>query len=167
MRLHAARLVGLIAFGCRRPDELLVTVSVPAWSMPPQSMVMACPVPSTVKLPGEVFAIAGRVLLSAIVLVALNRAGHAKVDGVGGGAVRRAGAFWLLALVIASRGSQVPVRPGSPSLSTVIVAARGRGAHQHHHRDGRGHYARAALRKARFCVAHPDAMVATTPWPRL
>ena len=74
---------------------------------------MVCPLPSIVKLPGEVFAIAGRVLPSVIAPLTLKFMVSVPVPAA---QLVEPDWFWLLALAIAARRSQVPAGPGSLGL---------------------------------------------------
>ncbi len=72
-------------------------------------MVMACPLPSIVKLPGEVFAIGGSVLLNVIVPLTLKLIVSLPVP-----AAHPFTAVSVLAAVIASRRAQAgAAEPGS------------------------------------------------------
>lgn len=79
---------------------------------------MACPVASIVKLPGEVLAIAGRVLLSAIVPLTLKLIVSWPVPAA---QVLLASEVLLLALLIAARRLHSEEVPGSSRVLTIIV----------------------------------------------
>lgn len=82
------------------------------------SIVTACPVPSIVKLPGEVFAIDGSVLLSMIVPLTLKLILSVPVPAAH---VLLVSEVLLFALLIAARKLHSEEVPGSSSVSTVIV----------------------------------------------
>src|ERR1700722_13514600 len=81
-------------------------------------MLIACPVASIVKLPGEAFAIAGSVLLSAISPVALKLIVSWPVPAA---QVLLASEILLFALFIAARRLHSVEFPGSSIVLTVIV----------------------------------------------